>query len=864
MSNWLKNVGTFLERLDDQAERVVTEEDGLDNLDGNDGGDGDGGDDEEGIASILAARGLSGALVDENDMDDHDGDGVDDEQQKQQQQQGTGNDIVNSALDNTVNSESNKEETHGVVLGFPKNIPELSSSSSPIPSTSVTTPANGESGEGWDEDNLSEHIVFTEDTEPLSHNVEITTRNATIPRNTNDGDNESSLEQVNVVGTGGNEPSTVSVIAPHPEETNPEKNTTTPTAVVAETPHANDDGDDIVTEVISKSPISDPIHTKERIIAETQITAPSTAGAELPTFRSVTTSIPTAHGSSRTTGDDDAVAVASRVAPAPEVPPSTNKTSSIQSHNTTTAAKNYQGQQQQKQQQQQQQQQKQQQQQQKEVRTLRRSIVSLNTQLEAAETELGAQREELERAAERMEKDRIRAKEERERERLRHANEMKSMQQKNERALKEARARADAQIEQIREQLRQVEDRRMQEGGDWNKELADAIRREKEMSEKFRCAEEERNTLLNQITILQNQQESLGSRLESLSQTADNAMEREREADQRLDDALTLHAKQISQRQAREAELERTIAELGQALVQARSRTPAKAERGGNDEAASSRLQSAEHEIESLRNQLQYESQRANSLQIELEDLSNERAQDATVSHKQQRQYEREINDLKNKLSTLEAQLRSSKEDPESGKKPGGVSKDDQENLRQIKQLSEEVLRQREKITDSSSEISALKSRLKAATDRANKAESALESAQLQDMEATPGSMRRRKRGRSPKPETIRAALNLDGLSHSDSTERIGKALDGIDAFLVQSTKILRYQPLARLLFILYLIMIHVWTFFLIFVHAHGYETVHGDFGGGHGVPHGPHALMNNPVVPVNPAAELEQSEQHN
>ena len=62
---------------------------------------------------------------------------------------------------------------------------------------------------------------------------------------------------------------------------------------------------------------------------------------------------------------------------------------------------------------------------------------------------------------------------------------------------------------------------------------------------------EEKSTYLSQITTLQGQQEMLGSRLESLTQTADSAMEREREADERLDAALSVHAKQISQRQVR-------------------------------------------------------------------------------------------------------------------------------------------------------------------------------------------------------------------------------------------------------------------------------------------------------------------------
>ena len=48
---------------------------------------------------------------------------------------------------------------------------------------------------------------------------------------------------------------------------------------------------------------------------------------------------------------------------------------------------------------------------------------------------------------------------------------------------------------------------------------------------------------------LQGQQSALGSRLESLTEAAENGMLREREAEERLDAALSQHAHQISLRQ---------------------------------------------------------------------------------------------------------------------------------------------------------------------------------------------------------------------------------------------------------------------------------------------------------------------------
>jgi len=69
------------------------------------------------------------------------------------------------------------------------------------------------------------------------------------------------------------------------------------------------------------------------------------------------------------------------------------------------------------------------------------------------------------------------------------------------------------------------------------------------------CFRDEKTVLLNQISTLQSQQVALGSRVESLTQTSENAMAREREAEDRLDAVLSQHARQISQRQVRFSKL---------------------------------------------------------------------------------------------------------------------------------------------------------------------------------------------------------------------------------------------------------------------------------------------------------------------
>jgi hypothetical protein len=55
--------------------------------------------------------------------------------------------------------------------------------------------------------------------------------------------------------------------------------------------------------------------------------------------------------------------------------------------------------------------------------------------------------------------------------------------------------------------------------------------------------------------------------------------------------------------------------------------------------------------------------------------------------------------------------------------------------------------------------------------------------------------------------------------------------------------KYLRRNPLARAGFIFYLIIIHLWSFVILFFHAHSFQE-HGDFGASVGVSHGPYALL--------------------
>ena len=122
---------------------------------------------------------------------------------------------------------------------------------------------------------------------------------------------------------------------------------------------------------------------------------------------------------------------------------------------------------------------------QKEARTLRRHVVALNSELESVEAENKAQSSELERAGDRMDKDRTRAKDEKERLMARHAEEIKLLKKHNEQVVDDLKTRNETILEEARNQLRVVEQRRKEEGGDWNKELLGAIEREQETQKRM-------------------------------------------------------------------------------------------------------------------------------------------------------------------------------------------------------------------------------------------------------------------------------------------------------------------------------------------------------------------------------------------
>ena len=74
-------------------------------------------------------------------------------------------------------------------------------------------------------------------------------------------------------------------------------------------------------------------------------------------------------------------------------------------------------------------------------------------------------------------------------------------------------------------------------------------------------------------------------------------------------------------------------------------------------------------------------------------------------------------------------------------------------------------------------------------------------------------------------------------------SEPVGKDIDTIDSFSVSTGKyLLRANPIARGAFaVFYLILLHLWTFVVIFFHAHNFKLDHRDE-----MPHGPESIAQN------------------
>jgi len=243
--------------------------------------------------------------------------------------------------------------------------------------------------------------------------------------------------------------------------------------------------------------------------------------------------------------------------------------------------------------------------------------------------------------------------------------------------------------------------------------------------------------------------------------------------------------------------------------------------------------------------------------------MSKESSQEASSVHALEVQYQRQVADLTVEVSRLHAALRNARKEKRS-EQDKSKPPNDFVVPQQVQLLSDEILKLQDKLAQSSGELTTLKSRVKAANERANKAEDELAAATLDGLErasstSVGGISRRKLVDGGGSSATIRAAMKLNH-GQGDRTEQIGKVVDAVDAFAATTGKYLRRNPLARAGFILYLVMVHMWTFLLLFFHAHYFETNRAEFGSNLAV--GPDSLLEQHKDIMGQVAAVIQSSQ--
>jgi chromosome segregation ATPase len=508
---------------------------------------------------------------------------------------------------------------------------------------------------------------------------------------------------------------------------------------------------------------------------------------------------------------------------------------------------------------------------QSEGKIFKKTSKTLSTKLETADAEIDAQRQELLRAGERMEKDRKRAQEEREDLLDDHDDEIDQLKSVHDTELAEQKTRFEQQVQELQDRLQLEESRRRQEGGDYTQDLEDALKREREALIKLNQMDTEQTVLQSNVSKLEMQQTTWTTKVESLTQTQKTAAEREREAEDKLDAAFSLHTRQMSQRQTREAELEQTISDLGVALTVSRQKeasqmvkavqqtTTTSVNNNDAEESLKDKYERTAEELDTVKVQLSMETQRREALQQELNEISTERTEEASSAQARQMQHDRKLADLESTISRLQASLRQQKNgslvqasssSAATAGKDSRATQELEECKREIAGLSEQLLRQQGRAEVSKSEILALKGRLQSATIRAEAAEKSAtahmgtpsSTTQIYQMEggggvaySNPGVKRRvkggmgRVRGGSSSVRSIRSALNLGSGRTGPGMEQIVATIDGIDSWMVDTGSFLRHEPLARLGFLCYIMTLHLWTFALVAFHTT--EVPHGDFG---------------------------------
>jgi hypothetical protein len=325
-------------------------------------------------------------------------------------------------------------------------------------------------------------------------------------------------------------------------------------------------------------------------------------------------------------------------------------------------------------------------------------------------------------------------------------------------------------------------------------------------------------------------------------QALEAKLEQEKEANQ----------EQHREGQKREEELEQQNADLALALAKSERAMAAKEEiamGGGVDDSGRSADQhrDIQLDLQSTHAALSLEKEQVQALQQELAAVMAELAaarQSEEITQKESisgfRSREREIEKLKRELGQL-------KDRKAAAGGFGGIEDNDEGAQQRMKQLSDSVLRRTEELSVSKTELTAMCGRLQRMQQRAEQAERS-----LQEYESGGGEisisiagggfdsgndgLTSRRRGDGGKGHGASGSMSAE-LKPLTKQKELLNTVDALDKFALDTGRFLRYNPMARLIFLVYLIMLHLWALFILAFHSHQLEKMHADTGGAIKIP---------------------------
>jgi hypothetical protein len=479
---------------------------------------------------------------------------------------------------------------------------------------------------------------------------------------------------------------------------------------------------------------------------------------------------------------------------------------------------------------------------------LLRLNVGLREQLDQARAELNAQQDELESAAARMKQDRLQMKQEREELLDEQEEELQQLRDHYDALLAEQKEHYENELEDSRDRMQRSEQIHLAEGGDMTMELEGALQREREALKELSEVKSERSNIESDLLKLETQQQELQAKVVSLTATAREAADRERAVEEKLDLVMSQHKRQLNQKQERESELEKTIAELGNALTIAEQRKHLPASNAvpvGENTAEVSYMEkymATAEELDAVKAEVSLRCQQRDVLQNELHDMSRDHDAEIALFQDRQRQQDERMNELTAHVSRLEASLREQNTDPETRDRVATIA--DNSSSFRIEQLSRELdqarrqlslrtdqyHRQKNLVDSQKTEMLTLKGRLDAATLRADQADAQMPDLGGGGVAYSAARARRRVKGGGRYSQLpSRSLLSALGMhvARGSLAEQVAITIDAIDTWMMETGNILRHEPMARLGFAFYLIMVHLWCACLVFFHA--VQSEHGD-----------------------------------